>query len=209
MKLFLPVYFSAIILISCEEGKKKNPENILQEPQDTVAKMAAPVSNYTIPDLSPMDMIYCPSDYAFKKMAGTAAGLPWARVIYSRPQKQGRKIFGELIKYNEPWRLGANEATEIEFFSSATLMGKSIRPGRYIMYCIPGETNWIFFLNTNLYTWGLKPEATKNILQFEAPVEKINTSIEYFTIAFENTGKNASLLVLWDDVKITLPITFK
>jgi len=39
-----------------------------------------------------------------------------ARVIYSRPAKRDRVIFGELVKYGEIWRTGANEATEIDFF---------------------------------------------------------------------------------------------
>ena len=38
-----------------------------------------------------------------------------ARVVYSRPKKEGRTIFGGLVEYGQVWRLGANEATEIEF----------------------------------------------------------------------------------------------
>jgi hypothetical protein len=40
-----------------------------------------------------------------------------ARLIYSRPTKNGRVIFGDLLEYGKVWRLGANEATEIEFFN--------------------------------------------------------------------------------------------
>ena len=49
----------------------------------------------------------------------TPAGLG-ATVLYSRPYKKGRLLFGEakdgaLVPYGQYWRLGANESTEITF----------------------------------------------------------------------------------------------
>ena len=197
-----------VLCFACCNQEKKPAVTETTETKDTVKNTAQTVSNYTIPDLSPMDMIYFPSDYPLKKMSGAVSTLPLARIIYSRPQKQGRNIFGELVKYNEPWRLGANEATELELFSTATIQNKVIKPGRYILYCIPEETKWTIVVNSNLYTWGLKPDKEKNLFQFEVPVEKTNTIIEYFTMAFEGSGKNTDLLILWDDTKTKLPISF-
>ena len=74
-----------------------------------------------------MDMVYFPTDYPLLKMAGKTTTPPLMRIIYSRPQKQGRQIFGGLVQYDIPWRLGANEATEIEFFSAATVAGKTVK----------------------------------------------------------------------------------
>jgi hypothetical protein len=131
------------------------------------------------------------------------------RIIYSRPQKLNRKIFNDLVKYDSPWRLGANESTEIEFFSAATIQDKKVKPGRYILYFIPQETKWTFVLNSNLYSWGLQQNRQKDILQFDVPVEKNNAAIEYFTIASEKSSDKSTLLVfLWDDVKVKLPVSF-
>src|SRR3954463_6079867 len=82
-------------------------------------------------DKSPMDVSYFPANFPISKMRGQANGEPLARVLYSRPQKKGRTIFGEEVKYGEVWRLGANEATEIELFKNATVGGKKIPKGRY------------------------------------------------------------------------------
>lgn len=60
---------------------------------------------------SPMAMSYLPDNYPLLKIDGKTKEDPTARVIYCRPQKKGREIFGGLVKYNENWRLGANEAT--------------------------------------------------------------------------------------------------
>ncbi|HMX78835.1 MAG TPA: DUF2911 domain-containing protein, partial [Ferruginibacter sp.] len=67
-------------------------------------------------DKSPMDVSYYPVNYPLLKVQGKSTEPLVARVIYSRPQKNGRVIFGELIGYGSVWRLGANEATEIEFY---------------------------------------------------------------------------------------------
>lgn len=197
------------MFICCNEAEKQPEVKNAPVKSDTLRQVLPPASEYTAPDRSPMDMVYFPADYPLLKMAGNAPALPMARIIYSRPQKQGRKIFGELVKYNEPWRLGANEATELELFSAAVIQNKTVNPGRYILYCIPQETKWTFILNSNMYSWGLQQNRQKDLLQFDAPVEKNNSPVEFFTIAFEKTSaKSANLIFLWDDVKTKLAVSF-
>jgi hypothetical protein len=198
-----------VIFFSCKEPEKKPAGNDIPTKTDATVKVLPPVSNYTNPDRSPMDMVYFPTDYPLLKMTGKTTTLPLMRIIYSRPQKQGRQIFGGLVQYDVPWRLGANESTEIEFFSPATVAGKTVKPGRYILYCIPQETKWTFVLNSNLYSWGLEQNRQKDLMQFEVPVEKTSLAIEYFTIACEKkSDKSTALIFLWDDVKAKLPVSF-
>ena len=209
MKKNLLAALLPVLLFSCAEPEKKPAVNDTPTKSEVPIKVLPPVSNYTTPDRSPMDMVYFPTDYPLLKMAGKTTMPPLMRIIYSRPQKQGRQIFGGLIKYDFPWRLGANEATEIEFFSAATVAGKTVKPGRYILYCIPQETKWTFVLNSNLYSWGLEQNRQKDLMQFEVPIEKTNLAIEYFTIACEKkSDKSTALTFLWDDVKAQLPISF-
>ena len=198
-----------VIFFSCKEPEKKPAGNDIPTKTDATVKVLPPVSNYTNPDRSPMDMVYFPTDYPLLKMTGKTTTPPLMRIIYSRPQKQGRQIFGGLVKYDVPWRLGANESTEIEFFSTATVAGKTVKSGRYILYCIPQETKWTFVLNSNLYSWGLEQNRQMDLVQFEMPVEKTNLAIEYFTIACEKKSeKSTTLIFLWDDVKTKLPVSF-
>lgn len=207
----LIILLAPVLIFSCKEHNSNSGTSDTPTRFDStkVKKVLPQVNNYTTPDLSPMDMAYFPKDYAIQKMSGKTTSLPMMRVIYSRPQKQNRKIFGNLVKYNIPWRLGANESTEVEFFSPATIQGKKIKPGRYILYCIPQETKWTFVLNSNLYSWGLEQNRSKDLMQFDAPVEKYNMPIEYFTIACEKVNdKTTDLVFIWDEVKTKLTISF-
>ena len=62
-------------------------------------------------DKSPMDMSYYPVDYPILKIQYKSDAPLVARVIYGRPQKNDRNIFGDLVPYDMVWRMGANEAT--------------------------------------------------------------------------------------------------
>lgn len=204
--LYVAILF---LLFSCDtHGTNKQGNTTTKVRKDTTPLRKAPANPYAPIDVSPMDMAYYPVNFPVLKMSKEATGLPVARVIYSRPHRQGRKIFGSLLKYGEPWRLGANEATEIEFFQSVTIQNKKISKGRYILYCIPQPDKWTIVFNSNLFTWGLKIDTTKDLFRFDIPVQDVPASVEYFTMVFEPSTKGADLIMTWDNVLARLPIRF-
>ncbi|MBO9621041.1 MAG: DUF2911 domain-containing protein [Niabella sp.] len=160
-------------------------------------------------DKSPMDQIYYPVDYPSKKIRGLNEPLRM-RVIYSRPAKNNRPIFGsDLVPYGKVWRLGANEATEIDFFTPVTVNGKKIAAGRYTMYCIPNEKEWTFIINKDTDAWGaFNYDSAKDVVRATAPVEEVKDLIESLTINFEKSGSKVNLVVEWDQKKASLPINF-
>lgn len=159
-------------------------------------------------DKSPMDMSYWPDQYPILKFQGKAAALPTARVIYGRPQRDGRNIFGMLINYNELWRLGANEATEIEFFQNVKIGGKTVVKGKYTIYCIPTETEWTFILNKDTDSWGaFKYDAKKDVARVKVKIKKNTIPTETFSIYFDKTTTGANMVVSWDVVSAALPIS--
>jgi hypothetical protein len=166
-------------------------------------------------DKSPMDMIYFPDDYPKQKMVTPDMTSPVVRVIYSRPQKNKRIIFADssvtqnvIQHYGQDWRLGANEATEIEFFKPVTINGKKIQPGRYIMYCIPYPSTWKIIFNNNLYSWGLHIDKTKDLTEIELPLLKNDIDIEYFTMLFQNSTYGCDLVMAWGKMKVVMPVYF-
>jgi Protein of unknown function (DUF2911) len=161
---------------------------------------------YTSVDASPMDMSYFPTDYPHIKHQ--LQDLPVMRLIYSRPQKKGRAIMGNVVKYDQMWRLGANECTEIEFFKPVTIQQKKVPAGRYTLYCMPRKDHWQIVLNSGLYGWGLDIDISKDMDSFTATVETTTAIAEYFTAVFEKTETGANLVFAWDDTVAKLPIIF-
>ncbi len=160
------------------------------------------------PDKSPLDFSYAPANYPILKFQGKQIpAMPLARVTYSRPQINGRELFGREIKYGEIWRLGANETTEIEFFRNVTIMGRTIVKGRYSLYCIPSAEKWELVFNKDLYTWGtFSYKQTDDIARISLPVTRQpNVCVEYFTMFFNEANQ---LVIQWDDVKVIAPFKF-
>lgn len=167
-----------------------------------------PPNPYASVDISPMDMSYFPVDYPKLKMSNPGIAPPLMRVIYSRPHLGRRKLFHDILKYNEVWRLGANEATEIELYKPVSIQGKKINPGRYILYAIPHPDKWTIVLNSNIDTWGLQQDSAKDVQRFEIPVMNDQPMLEYFTMIFEKTDSGANLVIGWDTILAKLPIEF-
>lgn len=201
----------SLFVVACnnkEENKVTTASNSTKRDSMTISKPERTVNPYATVDISPMDMSYFPEDYTKLKMAKATTAPPLARVIYSRPHLQGRHIFHEVLKYEEPWRLGANEATELDLFHDATIQDKKIKEGRYVLYCIPHPDSWTIVLNSNIDCWGLEQDPSKDIARFTIPVKQTSNSLEFFTMVFEKKDAGAELVMAWDNAEARLPISF-
>lgn len=167
--------------------------------------------NGTIPpvDKSPMDMSYYPSNYPVLKIQDKITEPLVARVIYSRPQRAGRTIFGGLVKNGEVWRLGANEATEIEFFKTVKIGGRKIKTGRYTLYAIVNDNSWTIIVNKETDTWGsFKYDMKKDLVRYEVTLQKTEALVENMSMMFEKTAVGCNLVIAWENTKVALPVIF-
>ena len=159
-------------------------------------------------DRSPLDVIYYPVNYPVLKIQDKVSEPVVARLLYSRPQKSGRVVFGELIEYGKVWRLGANEATELELFQPVTIGKTRVKKGRYTVYAIPTENTWTIILNKETDTWGsFKYDPSKDVVRIELPVTREENTAEYFSAAFEKNGKGILLKMKWDTIAVSLPFS--
>lgn len=166
-----------------------------------LAQSAAPAI-----DKSPLDISYYPNEYPVLKIKDKVTEPLAARVVYSRPRREGRNIFGTLVEYGKIWRLGANEATEIEFYKNVSVSGKKVPKGRYTLYAIVNENTWTFIINKETDTWGsFKYNPAKDVVRVEVPVAKLTEPVESLSMFFEKAAATVKLVVEWDNVKVALP----
>jgi len=148
-------------------------------------------------DVSPMDLALARPD---KK------GAPIARVIYSRPQKKGRDIFGELVPYGEVWRTGANEATELNVYKELTLGKTILKPGTYTLYTIPNKDKWTIIINSDTNVWGaFSYKREKDVARITVPVMHPAAPIETLSMIFRPEKNGTTLLIGWDDEYVEIP----
>jgi hypothetical protein len=208
-KPYLFLFITSLAILSACNNKPEKKQ-VTVTPTDTTSAAKPDLINnpYAPVDISPMDMSYYPPDYPKLKMVDSVRTPPVARLIYSRPHLQGRKLFVDLLKYGEPWRLGANEATDLQLYQDVTIQGRKVKAGRYVLYCIPQEKTWTIIFNSNIDSWGLKPDPSKDLFSFAIPVKQTNYSIEFFTMVFEKMNGGAELVMTWDNWEARLPLNF-
>ena len=161
-------------------------------------------------DKSPLDISHFPVDYPMVKTQNKTTQPLLARVIYSRPQKDNRVIFGELMEYGKIWRLGANESTEIEFYKDVKIGGKKILKGRYTLFAIPTASKWTIILNKDTDSWGaFAYDAKKDVARTDVPVQTLPSPVDPFSMAFVKTDTGANLVIAWDTSSVSLPIEMK
>ncbi len=163
-------------------------------------------------DKSPMDRVHYPRNSAFQnylKADELEGADPKVKVTYGRPQKKGRKVFGELLEYGKVWRVGANESTEVTFYSDVMINGQKLRRGTYNLYAMVNESSWDFIFSSDRPAWGAaNRDESKDVLTYTAQVEMDSEDLEILNIIFEEKGSAVDLVVAWEKHRARIPITF-
>lgn len=131
-------------------------------------------------------------------------------VVYSRPYKKGREIFGGLVPFGKVWRTGANEATTFTTNKDLIIGGKTLPAGKYTLWTIPEKDHWTIIFNSKMYGWGVdfnteaSREADGDVAQAQVPVEVLAESLEQFTISFDEA--NTTMVLAWDKTKVSVSL---
>ena len=148
-------------------------------------------------DKSPMDAASFPADYKNSEKL--------IKVVYSRPQLKGRDM-NELAEPGKVWRLGANEAAELQVYTDMTLDGNEIEIGTYTVYAIPGEKEWTLIVNKDLNVWGSYfYDESKDVARITVPVKNAEESLEAFSILFEESDNGVHMHMGWGNTRVAVP----
>ncbi|HYJ37946.1 MAG TPA: DUF2911 domain-containing protein, partial [Chitinophagaceae bacterium] len=126
------------------------------------------------------------------------------KIIYGRPYKKGRQIFGGLEKYGKVWRTGADEATEIIFAKDGSFGGQAVKAGTYSLYTIPNEKEWTIILNSQTGQMGIEYNKNRDVLRVQAPAHKLDEVVEQLTIRFDENN----MIIEWDKTQVKVPVDF-
>lgn len=164
-------------------------------------------------DKSPMDRAYLPDNYAHDRKFAPERKLGESAILkvdYSRPQKKGRVVFGGMVSYNELWRLGANEATEIKVYKDIRIGGKSLNMGTYSMFAIPTKDNWTIIFSSDLDCWGqYSYNKEHDVLRLETPVIANKDIVEELSIQFEDLDEGKAVMyIAWDMIRVELAVSY-
>ncbi len=141
----------------------------------------------------------------------TTVGLTSIVLDYSRPSKNGRKIFGDLVPYDVMWRTGANKNSMISFSDDVMIGGSEVKKGNYAIFTKPGKSSWEVYFYTDTENWGTPEKWDDAKVAAKVMVTpQTGSNTETFTLNIGNiTNESCQLEITWDNlivpVKIEVP----
>lgn len=131
-------------------------------------------------------------------------------LVYSRPFKKEREIFGSLVPYGEVWRTGANEPTRFTTKTDLVIMGTELPAGTYCIFTIPGPKSWEVMFNKGAYGWGVNWDNTStrdpalDVVKVNIPKQRNFKVLEQLTIDFD--GDPVNMRIGWDYTRVDVPL---
>lgn len=135
-------------------------------------------------------------------------GLTTVEIDYSRPAVRGRKIMGNLVRYDEIWRTGANKNTIISFSDPVQIEGNTLPAGQYSLYTRPSSNQWKVYFYKSTNNWGLPNpwDDSEVALSLIITPSFFEYKIENFTITISDINSDAAQLnLIWENTLLSIP----
>jgi Protein of unknown function (DUF2911) len=141
----------------------------------------------------------------------TATGIVNGAAItidYSSPGVKARKIWGGLVPYDKVWRAGANEATLFTTSKDILVEGKKLPAGKYSLYAIPGEKDWVIIFNSKTGQWGVKDdestteEPANDVLRVTVKPQKSSAFNERMKFLIDGKG----FALEWENLRVPVSV---
>lgn len=134
----------------------------------------------------------------------------YCKLTYSQPSKRGREVFGKLVPFDQVWRTGADEATELTVTRDLKINGADLKAGTYSVFTIPGKDRWTIIINGDLGLWGAYNYNPKtDVMRIDVPTTTDTEMVyETFTMWIDQKNDKADWQMAWDRTKVIVPIQF-
>lgn len=129
-------------------------------------------------------------------------------ITYGRPYAKGRKVWGELVKYNVGDRLGSDEATLLLTQGPIQLGTATLPAGAYTLYIVASETGPSkLAISSNIGKWGIPVDETKDIARVDLTKEATKDFVEQLTIGIaKSPDGTAALKISWENTMFSVPV---
>lgn len=129
-------------------------------------------------------------------------------ISYSRPAVKGRAIWGALVPWAQPWRTGANEATQFTCSDEIMVEGQKLPAGTYAFVSIPTVDSWTVAFSSQKEMWGAYAYDAKNDALRVTVKPKPAEAVERMQFTFDEPTSDAVTLNLrWEKISVPIKIT--
>ena len=124
------------------------------------------------------------------------------RIDYGRPSLNGRDVLS-MASVGTVWRLGADQATEIETTGDLMVDGKTLQTGKYSLWVKKvGADDWLLSFHPTTGIWGAPALKDGYVATLPLSVEQSAESIEKLTIQLVENKNDAEINISWGSSRL-------
>ncbi|HKP87240.1 MAG TPA: DUF2911 domain-containing protein [Blastocatellia bacterium] len=148
-------------------------------------------------------VVLCLAVPAFAQMSGargTAEATVKGKKItidYGRPNLQGRDMLSKA-QAGTVWRLGMNQATQLETTGDLTVAGKQLKAGKYSLWAKKtGDNTWVLAFHPTVPNWGAPELKEGYVAELPLTMGTAKDSAEQLTISLADMKGKAGIKIQW------------
>ena len=148
-----------------------------------------------------------------KETVGYSSENTSFEVVYSRPYKKGRLIFGSqeegaLVTFGKYWRTGANAAKTFENTTDVLFNGEKLKAGKYALFTFPYKNSWTVTLSSksDVFFAIEQPDPKFDVLKTSVDVNPMEKTLEQLTVDFLQDTSFVNMRLMWDKTSISIPL---
>ena len=136
-------------------------------------------------------------------------GGPRITITYGRPYAKGRVIWGTLVPWNQPWRMGSDEATLLIVQKPIEIGGTNLPAGAYTLYMMPSESGTSqLVISKGLGGWGIPVDTAHDFAKVDLTKSTLDTPVDEFTMTVSQNPSGGGLIKLsWENAAFSVPFT--
>jgi len=115
-------------------------------------------------------------------------------IEWGAPQKRGREIWGELVKWDEEWTPGSDESPTITTDGPITIGGIQVPTGDHTFFALPSANKFELIISKDVGQFHTQHDASKHLGRVEMTLTTLPDSVEGLTYAIEG----GMLKLKWD-----------
>jgi hypothetical protein len=128
-------------------------------------------------------------------------------IEYGRPYTRGRTIFGGLVRYDDVWCPGADEATMLSTSRPLRMGQLAVPAGEYSLWILPTESAWTFIVNKEAHTFHTNYRGSRDLGRVPMQKQALSAPVEQLTFAIEknSSGPGGRIVMTWATTEVSVP----
>ena len=162
---------------------------------------------------SPAEALTIFSEGRYPEPGAKRTTIYYSRPAIKSPSGEVRKIWGGLVPWGAPWRLGANQATLLISQSTLQFGDVTIPAGTPVtLYMLPVENGASkLIINKQVGQSGAEYDAKQDLGRVDLKKDALTQTVDRLILALQMNegGGGGTFKIAWEDTQFSLPFTVK